>query len=108
MLAVGTRPAAIVRMVAYETTALMALGSIMGYAAGALIVGYLARTGVDQSRFFREYSSIPGVTGIIYPKLFWASILAPGVLLFIGSVLASLYPAGQAARVNAVKALRHT
>lgn len=108
MLAVGTRPAAIVRMVAYETTALMALGSIMGYAAGALIVGYLARTGIDQSRFFREYSSIPGVTGIIYPKLFWASILAPGVLLFIASVLASLYPAGQAARVDAVKALRHT
>lgn len=108
MLAVGTRPAAIVRMVAYETTALMTLGSIAGYAVGALIVGYLARTGVDQSSFFREYSSIPGVTGIIYPKLFWTSILAPGVILFIGSVLASLYPARQAARLDPVKALRHT
>lgn len=108
MLAVGTRPAAIVRMVAYETAALMALASIAGYAAGALLVGYFGRTGVDQSGFFRDYSSIPGVTGIIYPTLIWASILAPGVILFIASVLASMYPARKAARLDPVKALRHT
>jgi putative ABC transport system permease protein len=108
MLAVGTRPAAIVRIVAYETAALMALASIVGYGAGALLVGYVGRIGVDQSGFFRDYSSIPGVTGIIYPTLIWASILAPGVILFIASVLASMYPARQAARLDPVKALRHT
>ena len=108
MMAVGTRPAAIVRMVAYETAALMALASIVGYTGGAVLVDYFGRTGVDQSSFFRDYSSIPGVTGIIYPRLIWASIVAPGVILFIGSLLTSMYPAAQAARLDPVKALRHT
>lgn len=108
MIALGTRPAAIVRMVVYETATLMTLASIVGYIAGILLVDYFGRTGIDQSAFFRDYSSIPGVTGIIYPRLMWTSILVPGVIFFFGSLFASAYPAAQAARLDAVRALRHT
>ena len=108
LLALGTRPAAVVRMVLYETAATMVLAAAAGYGGGVLLVSYLGHAGLDLSAFFRDYDAIPGLTGIIYPRLIWASILAPGILLLLGSLLASLYPATQAARLDPVKALRHT
>ena len=108
LLALGTRPDAVVRMVLYETAATMALAASLGYGAGVLLVSYLSRAGLDLSAFFRDYDAIPGLTGVIYPKLIWASIVVPGILLLVGSLLASLYPAAQAARLDPVKALRHT
>ncbi|HEX2781894.1 MAG TPA: FtsX-like permease family protein, partial [Gemmatimonadaceae bacterium] len=106
LLALGTRPVAVVRMVLYETAATMALAAVVGYGSGVLLVTYLGRAGLDLSAFFSDYDAIPGLTGIIYPRLVWASILVPGVILVVGSLLASLYPAAQAARLDPVKALR--
>ena len=108
MLALGTRPSAVVRMVLYETGATMALAAAVGYGIGVLLVSYLSRAGLNLSAFFQNYDAIPGLTGIIYPRLIWASILVPGLILLVGSLLASVYPAAQAARLDPVKALRHT
>lgn len=108
MLALGTRPWSVVRMVLYETAATMGLASLAGYGSGVALVSYLSRAGLDLSVFFQNYDAIPGLTGIIYPRLIWASILFPGVILLVGSLLASAYPAAQAARLDPVKALRHT
>ena len=108
MLALGTRPWAVVRMVLYETGATMVLAATVGYGVGVLLVSYLNRAGLDLSVFFQNYDAIPGLTGIIYPRLIWASIVIPGVILLFGSLLASLFPAAQAARLDPVKALRHT
>ena len=108
MLALGTRPWAVVRLVLYETAATMALAAGVGYGLGISLVAYLGRAGLDLSAFFKDYDSIPGLTGIVYPRLMWASIIGPGIVLIVGSLLASMYPAGQAARLDPVKAIRHT
>ena len=108
MLALGTRPWAVIRMVLYETAATMTLASAVGYGFGIAWVTYLSRAGLDLSAFFKDYDAIPGLTGIVYPRLMWASIIGPGIVLILGSLLASFYPAGQAARLDPVKALRHT
>ena len=108
MMALGTRPSAIVRMVLYETGAIMVLASAVGYAASALIAAYLGRNGLDLSGFFRNYNAIPGVTGIMYPRLVLASIAGPGVALFLGSVLISVYPARSAAKLDPATAIHHT
>lgn len=107
MMALGTSPGAIIRMVVYETLVLMALASVIGYGGGMLLVEYFGRRGIDLSVFFASYSSIPGLTGIIYPKLIVANIAGPGVLLFVASILVSLYPAAKAAQLDPVKAIRH-
>lgn len=106
MMALGTTPAAIVRMVLYETLALMLLAALLGYAAGAALVSYLGYRGLDLSSLYAGYSTIPGLTGIAHPKLVLSSIAAPGLALFVGALLVSLYPAVRAGRLDPSTAIR--
>lgn len=108
MMALGTPPDAVVRMVVYETVALMLVASVVGYAVGAAVVALFGRIGLDLSGFYRDYSAVPGLTGIVYPRLVVANLVGPGVGLFLASVAVSLYPAARAARLDPSVAIRHT
>lgn len=107
LMALGTAPSAIVRMVLYETAALMLLASLLGYAGGAALVTYFGRNGLDLSGLYAGYDTIPGLTGIAYPRLIVESIVVPGVALIAASVLVALLPASQAARLDPVQAIHH-
>jgi ABC-type lipoprotein release transport system permease subunit len=108
MMALGTPPDAIVRMVVYETVALMLVASIVGYAIGASTVALFGNIGLDLSGFFKDYSTIPGLTGIVHTRFVPGNLVGPGIGLFIASVAVSLYPAWRAARLDPAVALRHT
>ena len=105
MMALGTRPAAVVRIILYETATIMIVASVVGYAAGTFLVRYFARHGLDLSSFFKDYSSIPGLTGIVYPRLLVENVVLPGVALFAASVLIAAYPAIRAARLDPASAI---
>lgn len=107
MMALGTSPGAVLRMVVYETIALLILASLVGYGAGIAAVLYFARVGIDFSGFFQGYSAIPGLTGVVYPELMRESVIPPGIVLLIAGLLVSLYPAARAARLDPVRAIRH-
>jgi len=107
LMALGTPPAAIVRMVLYETAALMLMASLLGYGLGAALVAAFGRYGLDLSGLFAGYDTIPGLTGITHPRLVVSSVVVPGVALFAASILAALLPATHAARLDPVQAIRH-
>ena len=107
MIALGTSPAAILRMVIYETVVLLVLASIVGYGAGVALVLYFGRAGIDLSGFFQGYSAIPGLTGLVYPALMRSSIVPPGIVLLVLGVLVSLYPAAKASRLDPSRAIRY-
>jgi ABC-type antimicrobial peptide transport system permease subunit len=107
MLALGTPPRAVERMVVYETLAMMVLASLAGYGAGAAVVLWFGHQGIDLSGFFQGFSAIPGLTGVVHPKLLPGHIGPPGLVLFIASVLVSVLPAARAARLDPMRAIRH-
>ncbi len=106
MMALGAPPAAIARMVVYETLAQLGIAIALGYALGIALVVYAGAEGIDLSGFFRGYSAIPGLTGIVHPKVLAQTIVAPGIGLLLMGVLVSLYPAAMAGRLDPAAAIR--
>jgi ABC-type lipoprotein release transport system permease subunit len=107
MMSLGTPPGAVLRMIVYETIALLCMAALAGYGVGIGLVSYFGSTGLDLSGFFRGYAAIPGLTGVVYPLVTGASVVPPGVALVIVGVLVSLYPAARAARLDPSLAIRH-
>lgn len=107
MMALGTPPAAVVRMVLYESLCLALAGIGVGLVCGLLIVGYLGAAGIDMSRYTRDMQTIPGLTGTIYPRLTGAEVWIPVGMLLLTNMFAALYPAWRATRLVPVRAIRH-
>ena len=107
MMALGTPPHDIVRLVIYEASVLTGGGIALGWAAGFLLVQWLNVRGLDLSRYAKGLQSIPGLTGVVHPLFVPASLLGPTLFLLAISVLAALYPAWRAARLHPTEAIRH-
>ena len=107
MMALGTRPRAVVALVVYESLVLALVGIAAGLALGLPLVEYFGARGLDLSRYAAGLQSIPGLTGIIYPAFVPAHLVRPVLLLLALSVLAAFYPAWKAARLQPAAAIRH-
>lgn len=107
MMALGTKPAQIVRLVIYESIVLAVVGSLLGYLLGVMLVQYLAARGIDLSAYTNALQTIPGMTGIIYPQLRSSHLWVPLLLLLVVSIFSAFYPAWRAAQLKPVDAIRH-
>ncbi len=106
MLAMGTEPRLIVRMVVYESVVLGFIGIVLGIIMGWLLVFYYS-DGMDLSGFAGATSTIPGLTDMIYPVLIIGNLWLPTLILFITGIVAAFYPALRGARQSPVAAIRH-
>jgi len=104
--ALGATPWGIIRDVAAEALMLAALGTVLGTILGLAGSYYLQEVGLDLSIFAGTYS----VGGVAFDPIWKATIspkmvFIPVVLMLIIGLLASLYPAALAARLDPVKAI---
>ncbi len=113
LLAVGSRPGRIVRMVLIEAIVLGLVGVAVGSILGSALVLYLSHAGLD-------YTALTGIsTGetemgymginlslIIYPKLEFRHIGLGVVAVILTAVVTSVWPAASAARLEPVEAMR--
>ncbi|MEE8316326.1 MAG: FtsX-like permease family protein [Syntrophobacteria bacterium] len=104
--ALGATPWGIIRDVAAEALVLAVLGTALGTILGLAGSYYLQEVGLDLSIFAGTYS----VGGVAFDPIWKATIspkmvFIPVVLMLIIGLVASLYPAALAARLDPVKAI---
>jgi ABC-type antimicrobial peptide transport system permease subunit len=103
LLAVGTRKGALARMIVFEAGALAIVSAGAGIILGLVINYIFAKIGFDFTG-----SEFSGVTfrERLYPVMKLIQFIIYPVLVFIFTLVVSLYPAIYAARLTPVKAMR--
>src|SRR3990172_3398054 len=106
MMALGTAPGQITRVVLYEAALLGLAGVVAGNGIGLGIVAWFGRRGLDLAQYAQAVQMMPGLTGIVYPSARADHLLLLSVLLLATTVAASLYPAWKAAGFTPVEGIR--
>jgi len=105
LLAVGMGRPAILSMIVLETVYLSLTGGLLGVAAGYLICDYLGRTGLNL-HFWEEAFESVGYSALIYPVISPGMLINTTLLVILTGLLASLYPALKAMKLNPAEATR--
>ena len=107
MMAIGTNPGRLTKLLLIESISLTAIGIIVGMIIGTAVTYYFQVNGLDFAGSSELLSQF-GITGKMYPQLSILSLLiGPGLVMVITS-LAALYPALKIRRLKPVDALTHT
>jgi ABC-type lipoprotein release transport system permease subunit len=105
LMAIGTPPRRLVRLVLLESAIMSWLGVLAGTVAGAAFVLYFGRTGISMggaADLLRQY----GMEGRIHPWLNGISLTVGPALVLGISVVTALLPAWRISRLRPVDALR--
>jgi ABC-type antimicrobial peptide transport system permease subunit len=104
MMAIGTTPRRLTKVLLIESMAMTAIGIIAGILIGIGITYYFQISGIDFSGGSELLSQF-GITGRMYPKLSFLSVsIGPFMVLFF-TFIAALYPALKVRRLRPVEAM---
>ena len=113
LLALGTHPARLVRLVITESLVLGVIGALLGTAIGVTLVVITHRTGIDYAWLAGGGPSELSFAGLrwslrFYPALGFMDVARVIAAVCLTSLVAAIWPALRASRLQPVRALRGT
>ena len=105
MTALGVGPGQLGRLVLLETAIMSLLGLVLGCLLGGLFTAWLGQVGFTLDGM-EEAMERYNISGRIYPQLSPVSLLAGPAVVFIGGMLAAIYPALRLYTLQPVAAMR--
>ena len=107
--AIGMSSLRVVGMIVLEALLLVLVASAIGTGGGLLLDWYMVSHGIDLSGSTEGFSiGGVGLEQVLHAKITLKGVLAPAIMLSLTCVLASLYPAIQAARMQPAVGMRET
>ncbi len=105
MAALGNRPSGIVSLILIESIVLTLVGACLGVALGWGLCLYTGHVGIDLSRFVSTFSNLL-VGSRVYPEMDGMASMLFVISLALSNILAAVYPAWKASRLDPIKAMR--
>ncbi|HCH61783.1 MAG TPA: hypothetical protein DFR83_03185 [Deltaproteobacteria bacterium] len=108
MMALGTRPGQIFRIILFEGILLGFFSSLLGLALGLLFTWPLLAYGLDFNELMGGEADVAGIPidAVIYPQLHWSGTAVSCAVAWGMTVLSTLWPAWYAAQLEPVQAMR--
>ncbi len=111
LLALGTHPGRLVRMILSEAVLLGVFGVLVGTAFGVLFVAATAGPGIDMASWGGEAVKDLSYQGLnfpllVHPRIAAADVFAGFVAVVLTAVVAALWPAAVTARLEPMEAMR--
>jgi ABC-type lipoprotein release transport system permease subunit len=105
MMAIGTQPKRLTRLVLTESAGMTLVGVLTGMLLGCLLTWYFMHHGIHlggSSEILRQF----GIPSTLYPRLTPISVVAGPLAVFSITLLAALYPALKIRTLQPVEAMR--
>lgn len=106
LMAIGMNRKRVFSMIMLETVFLGLTGAMAGTIICYLLVWWTGSTGVDLSALYKEGLEAFGFSALVYPAIGWSSFFQIISLVILTGILASIYPARKALKLNPAEALR--
>ncbi len=106
MMAFGTTPGRLMRLVMLESAAITVFGIVLGMILGSLVTLYYQSHGIyieGTADILRQY----GIPERLYPRLSFLTLMAGPVLVFVITFVSSVIPALRIRRMKPVEAMSH-
>ena len=104
--AVGMSGKRIFRMIMLETVFLGLVGSSIGMVISYLLILWSGNRGLDLSALYQEGLEAIGFSAVLYPTIEAGAFIQLTLMVILTGVLASIYPARKALKLNPSEALR--
>lgn len=106
LMAIGMTRLRVFALISLETIFLVMIASPIGLILAYATINYLGETGMDLSGLYQEGYAAFGFKSFIYPKLEKIYYLRIMIMVAVTAIMASIYPAITAIRLDPVSAIR--
>jgi ABC-type lipoprotein release transport system permease subunit len=107
LMAMGTRPGRLTRLVLTESAGMTLVGVAVGILLGCALTAYVQVVGIDMSGS-SEILSQYGIPSRLYPRLTFLSATAGPTVVLVITLVAALFPALKIRRLKPVEAMTAT
>lgn len=105
LMAIGMNRVRVFTMIMLESVFLTLTGGVVGVSLSTIFIMIFSRTGIDFGMWAEGFEAI-GYSSVVYPQITFANYVQITFLVMITGMLASLWPARRALKLNPMQALR--